>query len=48
MEKQEVAEKFVEMTKKLIRQVTDERELQDISPEILREIRMNVREIAMF
>lgn len=42
MDTQEVKDAFIEMTKKLIRQVTDERELQNVRPELLREIRSNV------
>ena len=45
MDTQEVKDAFIEMTKKLIRQVTDERELQNVRPELLQEIRENVRSV---
>jgi len=45
MDTQEVKDAFIEMTKKLIRQVTDERGLQNVRPELLREIRENVRSV---
>lgn len=48
MDKQPIAENFEEMTKKLIRQVMDEREMECINPELIREIRENVREILAF
>jgi hypothetical protein len=47
MEKQEVTKAFTEMTKKLIQQVMDERDVRNISPELLREIRSNFWDIAM-
>lgn len=48
MDKQTIAEEFEEMTKKLIWQVMNEREMACINPELIREIRENVREIRAF
>lgn len=48
MEQQLITDEFVAMTKKLIQQVMDEREMGRIYPEFIREIRENVREIRAF
>lgn len=43
MEKHDIMDKFAEMTKKLIQQVMNEPDLRKVSPDLIREIRENVR-----
>ena len=45
MEKHDIMDKFAEMTKKLIQQVMNEPDLRKVNPDLIREIRENVREI---
>nr|DAM43665.1 MAG TPA: hypothetical protein [Caudoviricetes sp.] len=43
MEKHDIMDKFAEMTKKLIQQVMNEPDLRKVNPDLIREIRENVR-----
>ena len=43
MEKHDIIDKFAEMTKKLIQQVMNEPDLRKVNPDLIREIRENVR-----
>ncbi len=44
-DKQAIKEQFMEMTKDLMQQTMEYSDVSDVSPEVLREIRENVKEI---
>lgn len=47
-EKVAMMERFTELTKELIQRMREEKDIQAINPDLIREIRENVREILDF
>ena len=47
-EKVAMMERFTELTKELIQRMREEKDIQAINPDLIREIRKNVREILDF